>query len=154
MERLQAEAISLRPVEDGGGLRSVLTIGGKSTEIDGSILEAVVRLTGIGTVSGYFLFLTDDIPYEDTLSLVLLGEDLRVLDSARLGGMYSTGKFADLVLDPPARMTFRFFNEAVWTVTVFDKPSIRLPFAGEPAGVHRRFGFQRRFAVKQTRLTG
>ena len=143
----------MEPGQDGRKLRSVLTIGGKSTEVDGLVLEAAVRLGGDRGSTGYFLFLTDDIPYEDSLSLVLTDADLRILDSARMGGMYTTGTFADLALDPPARMTFRFFDEAAWKVTLLGEPSMRLPFVGEPAGVHRRFGFQRRFTVERASLT-
>ena len=64
--------------------------------IAGAILTAALRW-------GQFvlLFLTDDVPFEDTLRMYLLDQDLTVVDSARMGAMYSTGIFSALDLTEP-----------------------------------------------------
>lgn len=154
MNRFQLEQVTLKPGDNARKPRSIISIAGKSTPVDGALLEAVVQLDASSGIPGYVLFLTDDVPYEDALSISLTDADLTILDSARLSGIYTTGTFADLVLHPPSRLTFRFFDECVWSLNLLKKPSMRLPFASDPAGVHRALGFQRRFIVGRTKIIG
>lgn len=147
MERLPTDRVILHAMPGTHALRSSLTVDGKTTLVDGIVLEAAIRLGEGSLASGYLFFLTDDVLYEDALTIVLTDAELRTLDAARLGGIYATGAFAGLTLHPPARVAFRFFDERTWSVTLLDRPVSRLPFIGEPAGVHRRFGFSRHFNV-------
>lgn len=59
------------------------------------------------------LFLTDDVPFEETLNIYLLDKDLNVIDLARMYFMYATGIFSDLDLSEPDTVRFRFFEGMV-----------------------------------------
>lgn len=111
--------------------------------VAGAILESAVSADG-----RFLLFLTDDVPYEDALSIHLLDDRLHLLDSATLGAAYSTGSFGGLELRPPRMVRFRFIGEADWTVEILPHPAFRLPLLPEATGVSRSFGFSRHFIVR------
>jgi hypothetical protein len=106
------------------------------------VLEAAVEWG-----SFCLLLLTDDIPYEEMLRVVLLDADLDVVDEALIGSPYSTGSSSSLELCGPDVVSFRFIGESPWTVQLLSKRGLRLPFISEPRGVHRSFGFSRQFVV-------
>lgn len=110
--------------------------------IKGAVLEAAVQWHG-----HHVLFLTDDVPYEEALRIVLLDERWQVLDEAELGAAYSTGSFSDLTLLPPDMLRFRFIGDTDWTVRLLNHQQFRLPWVSEPRGVSRRFRFGRRFVI-------
>lgn len=126
--------------------QSEITVAGVPTGkiIAGAILRAALRW-------GEFvlLFLTDDVPFEDTLRMYLLDQDLTVVDSARMGAMYSTGIFSDLDLTEPDTVRFQFFDGVLWTLTLLSKAEFAIPIISEPTSVSRPFKFSRRM-----RLTG
>lgn len=126
--------------------RGELCIGGRSTglRLSGVVLEAALRCD-----AGWLLFLTDDVPFEDMLSIHLVDPagTLR-LDSAHIGSAYATGNFRALQIQPPDTLQFHFMGGTPWRVQLLAGPAWRLPFVGEPAGVHRPFGFRRRFVVR------
>lgn len=126
-----------------------LVIGGKPTgqRIEGCVLETTLKCD-----AGYLLFLTDDIPHEDSLNIHLVSFSGELKDSARIGGMYSTGRFEKLQVQQPDKVSFRFIGDAIWTLKVLEKPALRIPFLSEPAGVHRPLGFKRRFSITRTPL--
>lgn len=111
--------------------------------VEGAILEAAAEWQGLR-----LLFTTDDCPFEDFLHIHLLGNGLRLLDSATLGGMYSTGSFSVLESLEPDMLRFRFIGNTDWSVQLLSKPSFRLPLISEPAGVARALGFKRHFIVR------
>jgi hypothetical protein len=110
--------------------------------LKGAVLEAAVQWHG-----HHLLFLTDDVPYEEALRIVLLNERWQVVDEAELGAAYSTGSFSDLTLLLPDMVRFRFIGGTDWTVRLLTQKQFRIPWVSEPRGVSRRFGFNRRFAV-------
>lgn len=124
---------------------SEILIDGRPTGcvVSGAILEAAVE-------AGDFrlLFMTDDLPYEDALSIHLVDTRWHLLDSALLGAAYSTGSFKGLQLAPPHKVRFRFIGDTDWTVEILPQPGYRLPYLGEPTGVSRKFGFSRHFVVR------
>ncbi|WP_284618029.1 hypothetical protein [Aquabacterium humicola] len=140
------DTITLRPrqASDADVPSSDLAIAGRSAAqpVAGVVLEAAFECDG-----RFVLFLTDDIPFEESLRIHLLGADLQLLDSATLGSMYSTGRFELLGLQQPGTVRFRFFGDTDWVVEVLDAPASRMPFFGDPRGVHRPFGFVRHFKV-------
>lgn len=147
---LPAQRLSLQPLPEQAdtppGVHLQLDGRPAPQPLPGALLEAAFECEGLGDAR-LLLFLTDDVPFEDFLHLHLLDAQLALLDSASLGAPYSTGTFA-LQGEPGARdVRFRFIGEAEWTVTLLDHAETRLPFLGEPAGVHRRFGFSRRFRL-------
>jgi hypothetical protein len=110
--------------------------------VDGVILEAAVR-------SGdyYLVFVTDDIPTEETLRIYLFDLRLTLIDSATLGAMYSTGTFGQLELSPPNMLRFAFFGDTTWTLGLLSRDELALPFTADPKGVSRPFKFHRRFRI-------
>lgn len=144
---LPPEHIVIRPATAAGGddvacseVRVGIRVAPQS--VAGVVLEAALSCDG-----RILLFLSDDIPHEDSLRIHWLDEELKLLDSASLGWMYSTGTFRLLQLVQPRSVRFRFFGATDWTVTVFDSAALRVPFLSEPRGVHRRFGFTRHFRI-------
>lgn len=120
---------------------------GKS--IQGAVLEAVVEWN-----SQYLMFVTDDIPYEESLHIVLLDAAFEVIDSASIEAPYTTGSFSSLALHEPDTVEFRFLGETTWTLRLLASSALRLPFVSEPFGVHRRFGFRRRFILHRMPAAG
>jgi hypothetical protein len=92
--------------------------------------------------------MTDDVPFEETLSIHLLDERLDLLDSAFLGAPYSTGSFSDLDIAGSSTVQFRFIGDTTWSVEVLPRPVLRMPFVPDAPGVKRRFGFARHFVVR------
>ena len=121
-----------------------LVIGGQPSgyRVEGCILEAAIKCVG-----GYLIFLTDDIPYEDSLNIHLIDHSGLLQDTARIGSIYSTGSFQDLQIQQPDKVAFRFIGDTVWCVQTLPKPALRIPLVSEPAGVHRPIGFKRHFAI-------
>lgn len=112
------------------------------TVVKGVILEAAVAWNDC-----FVLFVTDDIPFEDSLHIQLLDARLRPLDSASLSAMYSTGSFSALRLLPPNRVSFRFIGDTEWSIELLPQTKLRIPVFSAPPGVTRPFGFSQRFVV-------
>jgi hypothetical protein len=141
------DELSLRAVSTGEdeSPRSQIVRGGEPTgaSVPGAVLEAVVACG-----DRYLLFTTDDIPYEDSLHIVLVDASLRTLDAATLGSPYSTGRFAELELAPPDRVHFRFMGGTRWTVTLFPAAKARIAAFSDPKGVSRSKPLMRWFGVE------
>ena len=73
---------------------------------------------------------------------------LHLLDSATLGGIYSTGSFSLLASTEPDTLRFRFIGDTDWSVQVLPEAGFRVPLWSEPAGVSRPLGFSRHFIVR------
>lgn len=111
--------------------------------VSGAILEAAVEAG-----EHRLLFLTDDTPFEEMLSIHLLDARWHRLDSAVLGAAYCTGSFEALRLAPPDKVRFRFIGDTDWTIEILPQRGFRLPFVPDATGVSRRFGFSRHFIVR------
>jgi hypothetical protein len=111
--------------------------------VSGAVLEAAVRWN-----DRYLLFVTDDVPDEDTLGIHLLDGRLNPLDTARIGGPYTTGSFSGLVLEDPSTVQFRFIGDATWRVELLERPAFCFPLVPDSPGVFRPFGFRRHFRVR------
>ena len=124
--------------------QSEIIVSGESTRklIDGVILEAAIQWDGHDLV-----FITDDIPNEDSLRIYLFDSQLTLVDSATLGAMYSTGSFGDLELLPPNVVRFEFFGDTTWELELLAHHEIALPLLADPKGVRRPLSFHRRFRI-------
>lgn len=111
--------------------------------IEGAVLEAAVEW---GSLS--LLFVTDDIPTEEMLRVLLLDHSLEPVDSAVIGNPYSTGAFSLLELCEPDTVRFRFMGGTPWSIQLQSRRSFRIPFFSEPPGVLRSFGFSRQFVIR------
>lgn len=144
---LAQDAVTLRPLPPSGeaGSTSELAVQGRRAPqpLAGAVLEAAFDADG----RRYLVFTSDDIPYEDSLHVHLLDEQLQLLDSASLSAMYSTGAFQLIGAEPPNAVRFRFFGDTDWTVELLDSAAMRWPVISEPRGVHRKFGFVRHFKI-------
>jgi len=109
--------------------------------VTGEILEAAIQWT-----HHRLLFITDNIPFEDHLRIYLFDAEWKILDSATLGAMYSTGVFSGLELQPPASLQFKFYGGITWSLELLDHAVASLPFS-DPTGVHRPFSFFKRFKI-------
>ena len=138
--------LSLRPLPPQADTapRAELLRDGRPTgcTVPGAVLEFAVDIGG-----RHLLFLTDDVPYEEVLGIVLLDAGFQLLDSASIGRAYHSGLFAHPRLVEPARVEFEFMGNGSWAVDVLAAPRLRLPFMPDAAGVSRPFGLHRHFTV-------
>lgn len=124
---------------------SELLVEGKPSGliVTGAVLEAALEWQGCRVA-----FLTDDIPFEDMLRIYMFDAKMTLVDAAMLGAMYSTGTFAELSLQPPNALTFRFFGGIVWRVVLLDEQEFSIPILSDPSGVSRKFKFFRHFRIE------
>ena len=122
---------------------SEIVAGGERTgqAITGEVLEASVQWKDC-----CLLFVTDGIPFEDSLRIYLFDAHWKLLDSAQLGAMYATGAFSDLALAPPNDVRFRFMGGITWKLELLDRAIVSLPFS-DPKGVSRPVGLRKRFKL-------
>jgi len=144
---LLAAAISLQPLiteSPGAATVAEIWLGGTTTAklIEGAVLEAAFHCE-----HGYLLFVTDDIPFEDTLTIYLLNPQFKLLDSVNIGTAYSTGNF-HLTVEPSAReVQFSFIGGFNWQLKLLAAAECCLPLFNEPAGVRRKPNFKRWFKL-------
>jgi hypothetical protein len=91
--------------------------------------------------------MTDDTPFEEMLAIHLLDDKGKLLDSARIGGPYTTGSFSNLQLDPPATVHFRFIDDGDWSVRMLETAQYALPWWPDARGVWRGARLKRWFEV-------
>ena len=147
MNLIPASNYALRTIEPSNSERtpsSELLISDTPTGkvLDGAFLEAALLWGDLA-----LLFITDDVPYEEGLRIVLLDKEFNTLDSALLVAMYSTGVFSDLDLTTEDTVRFRFFRGLVYTLTLLPQASFALPFFSDPGAVWRPFKWTRRFRL-------
>lgn len=130
---------------DGDMSRCVLLRDGVPVgqRLPGAILEAALQCQ-----DHYLLFITDDVPYEEALHIVLLDAQWHTIDRATLSGPYTTGSFTGLNLHAPSTVRFRFFGDTDWELELLSASAFRVPLLGDPVGVTRPFGFTRRFVLR------
>lgn len=59
-----------------------------------------------------------------------------------------TGTFAELSMQPPNALTFRFFGGVVWRVVLLAEREFSIPVLSDPSGVSRKFKFFRHFRIE------
>ncbi|MFA5120194.1 hypothetical protein [Zavarzinia sp.] len=126
---------------------SAIAVDGHSGRVEGVVLEAAVVLEAEDPIQGWLFFMTDDVPYEDMLTITLTDAGLRPLDRARIGAPYVTGTFRAPRIDGPGRLSFDFIDERRWHLAVLARPTLALPFVGDPRGVHRPLRLHRHFTL-------
>lgn len=143
----QVNSISLakvREATDFSQAQSDVVLSGNSTRIivPGHVLEAAVQVSE----QRYILFLTDDVIFEESLTIVLIDLQDGVKEIIRLGNEYSTGSFEDLSVTADS-INFRFIGDSFWTIKIADSPRLRLPFGSDPKGVKREAGLKKYMTV-------
>ncbi len=119
--------------------RSEVLIGGNSTGIiiPGKVLEAAIKIDS----RRYLLFVTDDVIFEEMLTILLLDSSEGIVEKLIIGGAYSSGHFGALKVSPHSA-SFRFIGDTTWTVKVSASPAFKLPFS-DPRGVSRPMGLRK-----------
>lgn len=143
----QVNSISLvmvREATDVSQAQSDVVLNGNSTGIlvPGKVLEAAVQVNE----QRYILFLTDDIIFEESLTIALIDVHDGLKEIVHLGNEYSTGIFADLQVTDNS-VDFRFIGDYIWILKVSDSPRLRLPFVSDPKGVKRTSGLKKYITI-------
>ena len=141
MDILSDHEFSAKPISPE---KSCIFLDGIPTHknIEGVFLELCVRVN-----QKYLVFMTDDIPSEDMLHIHLLDDDLNIIDSATIGGLYSTGSFENYNLQEPDQITFHFIGGNKWRVEILESKAFCLPFISSPKGVCRKKLFYQYFKL-------
>ena len=102
--------------------------------IEGVYLEAAIKLSA----QPYLLLVTHDIPFEETLDLILFdAKEKRILDSLWIGLMYETGNLENLYLQDNF-IHFDFLRQMPWRLSISEQSRFRFPIAID-AMIHRPF---------------
>jgi len=149
----QVNSVSLMKVREATDLsqaHSELLLNGNITGIivHGEILEASVQIND----QRYVLFLTDDVIFEESLTIALIDLCEGIKEIVSVGNEYSTGNFEALSITAE-RINFRFMGDYLWTVTVSDTPRLRLPFLSDPRGVKRDAAFKKYMDISATTVS-
>ena len=141
MEIVSDETLSTKVIDNGDDYalpKSAIYLNNNASEsiIEGAVLESCVRINDF-----YLLFITDDIPNEDTLHIYLLNNNAVVIDSVSIGSMYATGSFELLDTIEPNTVVFSFIGSTKWKIHVFGNKVSHVPFLSDPKGVSRKLCF-------------
>lgn len=114
-------------------------IEGNSTGIiiPGKVLEAAIKIDA----RRYLLIVTDDVIFEEMLTLLLLDLSQGIVDELTIGSAYTSGYFEALRVSP-CSASFRFIGNTTWTVKASLSPTLKLPFS-DPRGVSRPMGLRK-----------
>lgn len=118
---------------------SEVIVGDKPTgiTIDAQELDAAVKVDS----DRYILFTTDDVIFEESLTVTLISLSQGKLESLQIGNEYSSGSFEQLsVHDEYIR--FNFIGHSAWVIKVNGSPKLRLPFVSDTHGVKRSSGLK------------
>lgn len=131
------------PTQKAPGKYEVIIAGQASgIYVPAQALEAAIEVNS----ATLLLFLTDDVPYEEALTIVLVSLATGVKETLWLGGPYVTGWFTGLRIVGDA-VTFSFIGDTTWRVEVAEKPFFRLPFCGDPRGIWRPLAWKHSLLV-------
>ncbi|MGF7223973.1 hypothetical protein [Pantoea agglomerans] len=101
------------------------------------MLEAAVNVDS----DRYILFTTNDVIFEESLTVTLISLSQGKLESLQIGNEYSSGSFEELsVHDEYIR--FNFIGHSAWVIKVNGSPKLRLPFVSDTRGVKRASGLK------------
>ena len=133
------------PADADGTPHLLLAANGREAEVDGAVLEGAFRTTGGDLV----VVSTDDVPYEERVSVTLLGPDGdAVVDRYEIGAPYTPGIVSNLAA-VGGRLEFSFAG-ARFAVT--HDPAGRIAWPGTlPRGVRRRTAPWRRARLRFAR---
>jgi len=105
----------------------------------GALIEAQYQVD-----DRYLLFITDDVPYEETLRIYLIAGNGDVLDSLEFGGYLANGTLEGLNIVGEHSIEFSFIHKKRCRLTVkpnsgWKKPLIFTPGVSRPGGLKKRF---------------
>lgn len=124
--------------------KSAVIVEGKPTgiEVPGQVLEAAVKVD----THRYLIFITDDVVFEEALTIVLIDINLGLLETLHLGNEYASGYFEELTTTGNS-VSFKFIGDTTWTINVSESPLLHIPFLSDPSGVKRTPGLKKYLSV-------
>lgn len=139
--------VKVREATDLSQAQCDVVINGNNTDImvPGQVLEAAVQVND----QRFILFLTDDVIFEESLTIVLIDINDGVKEIVRMGNAYSTGSFEELSVTVDS-INFRFIGDSLWTIKTAESPRLRLPFGSDPKGVKRDAGLKKYMTISAT----
>ncbi len=119
-------------------LYNYLTINGHRVEtpIEGALLQATLQVG-----DRYLVFVTDGVPHEDGLWVYLIDEHYQVIDKIWFFVMYSSGVFSDMQIKSHDTVTFSFFKDDRWQLTVHQDKKRQIPWVWKQFCAHRKLSF-------------
>ncbi|GAA3928927.1 hypothetical protein [Litoribacillus peritrichatus] len=119
-----------------------LTFGGNDvgSPVKGACLAQQYHLSELG----YLLFLTDNVPYEETLRIYLVTEEAKVIDELEFGGNMVTGTLDIIDLNGKDTIVFSFIHEANCRLQVLSTPKWSKPLVFTP-GVRRNGSLRKHY---------
>lgn len=119
--------------------RSEVYFDGKPSGIlvPGKVLEAAFK----ADEERCLLFITDDILFEESLTIALISSKQGVIEIAHLGGEYASGTFENASADNES-VDFQFIDDVRWSIKISRSPHLRIPFMSDPRGVKRPSGLK------------
>ncbi len=150
MKKLTKQEFSIKLISEATDTeipKCQIKINGSTTDsiMEGAILEAAIKYQEF-----YLVFTTNDCPYENTLNIHYLDQDLTILDRATLSWPYGTGSFTLINILQPNRIRFQFFTRDDWEITLYPKAKWLIPYLSEPRGVWRKFKFNHHFKISKS----
>jgi hypothetical protein len=103
----------------------------------GKLLEAAFCVDN----DRYLIFTTDDVLFEESLTITLLSSNKGVIEVVHLGGEYASGTFKYVSTDKES-VHFQFIDDVRWTIKISRSPHLRIPFLSDPHGVKRSPGLK------------
>lgn len=128
MEKINyISSLLIRKIDDSGlhGSESEIYLHGEKTGIivPAQSLETAIRLND----GRYLLFMTDDIPYDESLEILLVKLNEGIQERVTLSTSYGSGTFLNMRLHDK-HIEFSYFGDEKWEVEVFSLRSFKLPF--------------------------
>lgn len=108
--------------------------------LDGALIEDQYQVD----TNRFLLFVTDDVPYEETLRVYLIAHDGEVLDALEFGGYLANGSLEGLTVVDQQAVEFSFIHEKRCRLTVQNdsrwmKPLVLTPGVSRPGGLKKRY---------------
>jgi hypothetical protein len=147
LNNLELSAKQISPARDTETPKCQIEINGTATDsiLEGAILEAAIKYQEF-----YLVLTTNDCPYEDTLIIHYLDQDLSILDWATLSWPYGAGSFTLINIFQPNRVKFQFFTRDDWEISLCPKVQWLIPYLSEPRGVWRKFELNHYFKISKS----
>jgi len=111
--------------------------------LTGAVLEACIEV-----LDSYLVFMSDDIPSEDSLHIYRLDAHFSLQESLTIGAAYCTGAFVLRELVAPAQVVFSFLGGGIWRLNLTPTPQMHMPLLSDPKAVSRPFGLSTRLKVQ------
>lgn len=126
MSIIETTSFKLKKIETFESASPVITIEHSPSKKKITTMGAVLERQFIYE-DNFLLFITEDIPFEESLHILLLNSELIVLDSIELSAPYSSGILKNISIQSPNIIQFTFFdNETYWVITLLEKPQVQL----------------------------